>query len=1004
MSTEDIAATTVCKQRFKGLENFLKRIAFNLGNTPSQTEVKIISCIPIDVTDLQQKILHLEKQLEDAQGPAEPSDMSKPSKTSKQAKLPKSKRTSVNTAIVETKFPNVSTAAISCKSLDCDRSTSPTCLHHKRKSNVSFIFPEFETNLTSSHYHSASRSAADKAKHKVEHRRPSKREMAEPKHEHRHHKHDESKRNFFRKKKNIVKSKRGKSPCVYYAQTFGSPFNRPVMVDEDQKYDSSDVLSRSYLANMINKQYKPKALGDDLSLISQFSSPVCRDVQPHCEAPCTYESDICSCCHGPFHNIDERINKLNNPQTYMLNEMNTGNAYYDTNQYDLVPVKEKPVKIKKDLEMPRKKDLRNNIDMKCWPENVRTKYRYQSLCPLPATNNCKVRPRNEHNIRDKPDNYGRRIPARLIRAGAKLRKETKRRKEIYRRERPVIIETSKSCCIDFGATYPRKTYKKPKRQESLQPISISKKNAECLTTAINNNECQTTMSTAEVNNADAKTEATLNQIKSILQSVLEEVKISSQTRSQLIPEKHKKDAVVQKGPSQNNVQSSLINSFTYSPYTMAPSAYMASCSRQLTPSQFYYPQPGMKCFQNFPLFIQTPGRHMCASCFRNSSHVKSSHFKQATTTATNTDDVKENHSKETEKLIKEIYKSMALTVDLPNKDTSLSEYDEMTKSFNGFTTPVILKTEPKKPVKKIRNVVQAVSELFMKKDMVDTSDTLNTTLESKLPSNETSTRSQLIATTDTEQRIRKDRQDRYIRNKNLQPLTVHEENRTLREAMARNAVTITESETASSEGDTDTIEVRQDVVEPKHKKEKESLLSKMFKSVFKSREKTKKRGEKTESEEELTSSDSDDYQTVYSQRIEKTVRNRGRPQNIPKRKTHSKISYKQMYQRERSPDKKRAPYMEQEYRRYWDEHLMFHDNRQKFSSDRLYSDQTTPHKSAYYQTYEARRSLAQSPGTMNNSNENKLDAKSAAKGLAWLKKHKMGVHCGDQWKKLILES
>ncbi|CAH2074753.1 unnamed protein product, partial [Iphiclides podalirius] len=51
------------RHKFKGIENFLRRVAFNLGNTPSQTEVKIISCIPIDVTDLQQKINTLEREL-----------------------------------------------------------------------------------------------------------------------------------------------------------------------------------------------------------------------------------------------------------------------------------------------------------------------------------------------------------------------------------------------------------------------------------------------------------------------------------------------------------------------------------------------------------------------------------------------------------------------------------------------------------------------------------------------------------------------------------------------------------------------------------------------------------------------------------------------------------------------------------------------------------------------------------------------------------------------------
>lgn len=184
----------------------------------------------------------------------------------------------------------------------------------------------------------------------------------------------------------------------------------------------------------------------------------------------------------------------------------------------------------------------------------------------------------------------------------------------------------------------------------------------------------------------------------------------------------------------------------------------------------------------------------------------------------------------------------------------------------------------------------------------------------------------------------------------------------------------------------------------------------MLKSVklFKVKEKPKQMSERTESEEESTS-DSDDYQTVYSQKIEKSVKNPSRPHNMPKRKTHSKISYKQIYQRDRSPEKKRSPYMEQEYRRYWDERLMFQDNRARRSSERMYSDLTKAHH-AHYHTYEARSALIE-PKSMNPKHEQKSNRvvnsdnklKAASKGMPWLRKNKTGIHCGcgEQWKMLL---
>lgn len=212
----------------------------------------------------------------------------------------------------------------------------------------------------------------------------------------------------------------------------------------------------------------------------------------------------------------------------------------------------------------------------------------------------------------------------------------------------------------------------------------------------------------------------------------------------------------------------------------------------------------------------------------------------------------------------------------------------------------------------------------------------------------------------------------------------------------------------------------------KEKKEKQSLFSKMFNSVKlfkpKDRRRRDKKDNKADTQDiEESSSDSDDYQTIYSQKLETAPKTVPRMHNLPKRRTHSKISYKQAYPRERSPDKliRRSPYLEQEYRRHWNEKLMFHDAKHRHSSEHPYSIESPSRKGPYYQSYEARtvcvdprrqlmhrtqpvnarRVLTQKPKTMAAPPEPRL----TAKGLAWLKKHKMGIHCGEQWKKLILE-
>ncbi|XP_028158307.1 uncharacterized protein LOC114351334 isoform X2 [Ostrinia furnacalis] len=971
------------QQRFKGVENFLRRVAFNLGNSPSQTEVKIISCIPIDVTDLQQKIINLEKQLDEAKANTRASSDASPAPHVAvcRAHLPR--------ACAEPRAP--------CELCSPRHSRSPAC-HPPQPVLTASPKPTADHQCAC---HSTDASA------------------------------DENKsKGLFgksKKKKAKKKDKALKTQFVYYAQTTTGPFNDYLgTVADESPTREREAISRTYLTEMIRKQYAPAPVPRELSLgdrSSQFSSPVCRDADSRPAAP---DSDLCSCCRGACHNIDRHV--ATHRYTDVLNTYpacSVNNAgFYDSSLYDMVPVREKPARSaspRYDYEIPKKKVAKINARYR--PEKITQKTRFQ---PLVINHYARVAPvagcpkRTPMAIYSKMEKKARRVPPKRNELKVDRLRQT---------------ETSNSCCIDCGDVYMKRLNASNKIQEPIKPNKpASCKNAECLTNILNDTECQTTTTqSVQIDQAlleEKKTEQTLNQIKSILQSVLTEVKTNTQLKkTSEIKDKSTKDAVVQKGSSQGNVPgcSSLLHSFTYSPYNMNP--YVASCSRQMTSGPCCYPNfpcPSAKCMQNFPVFIQTPGRHMCAGCYRNSSHVpKMPKPKPAATAATNTDS--KERSKETEKLIKEIYKSMAVNMDFPAKDTSASEYND-------------LKSTPRVSVNKSLyrpSVLDEGMRKFMKTNgsrNLQKSATPITTMNSRLMSNTLSMRSQIVSTTDTERRLRNSRIENYLENIDAHENRQNkiEEEREYEEQSPE--TTASDDEASYSEASVHDTYVQ--AAEPVKKPDKKGLFSKMFKSVklFNGKSKNKQKVEEqvqvspTDDVDDESDGNSDDYQTIYSQRVER------RPRYVPhvvrspyRLKAHSKISYSR-HMRDRNQERKRPPYMEQEYRRHWNEKLMFHENRHRYSSDSPYSKDTPRHtrNPAYWQNYEARSALvnntqmitprAPEPNvrtpitredilrSVNDASINIPKANAATKGLAWLKRHKLGIRCGDQWKKFILES
>ncbi|CAH2086935.1 unnamed protein product [Euphydryas editha] len=937
------------KQRFKGVETFLRRVAFNLGNTASQTEVKIISCIPIDVTDLQQKIINLEKQLHEArqQGVAVDEKVTNTAKDKPSAV--------VNTALYGSTFAKPSSTISYCSNKPIGTIKSgqvATCCgsfsSRAKKSNVSFVFPALSAPDTknSCDFNPRKGFSYDNAAT------------------------IERCKNIFRKRKR-KNDNRGnnkmKTHLVYYAQT-NSPFN---MKDVPLKYNeilsSNDKLCMSHLNNVIRRQYDPNEVVEEFSDTSNLSRPICRDVDNKCKHLNHYESDICSCCHGKFQNIDNYMTKTNYDLilTKLHNSLDNTKTYYDSNHYDIIPVKENNNKIMK-YNLEHKKD-KANFEIKCWPEPLRTKQRYHPFIV------------NYHSETLAKRHPNKRLQPTIIQEKIKSQKINISRNKIKKPEQTTGSGTSKSCYIDYSDIYPKQDPQQPKSRKSDVVKTILRKN-ESVETDEPVTKLEVSNQSTQLELIEDCREVTLNQIKTILQSVLEEVKTNAKLNNG--DEIVKKDAVVQKGESQNSMpgDSTLLHSYTYNnSYNADP--YLPSCSKQI-PQYFIsnVPCQPFKCLQNFPVFIQpTSGRHLCTCYYRKSSCKP--HNKLGTTAATNTDNkIDMSSSKETEKLIKEIYKSMALNMDFPTKDSSTSEYNDLqSDKISTNTMDDKNKETTNKRNDKVEIMVSPIQSIM-------NHNKLGCTLPNGQSGDTKQAIKPLFVKAESTGNINKDR------------LELHS---------IRSSGTIAEDEEVmeelSDESDSDDTVILEEELE-QHQKPNKGFFSRMFKSVklFKKKKQTR---------DEKDASDSDDYETIYSEKSVKVS-----PRSYNEAKYYTKSRKYDLNDKNRAI---RSPYLEQEYRRHWNERLTFREQESKCTSERPVSRHSSINraKPVYWNNYEARSAIVnhELPNHLtvmnppkrvkqNNLQKNESVKKFNHRGLGWLKKHKFGINCGEQWKKFILEN
>ncbi|XP_013182496.1 PREDICTED: uncharacterized protein LOC106128580 [Papilio xuthus] len=951
------------KQRFKGLENFLRRVAFNLGNTPSQTEVKIISCIPIDVTDLQQKINSLERELREVKARSPSANNSKNNRVA---------------AIVQTALgkPSMMRNKSRDKKAECKVPVSNHACNtkpkrgFKRKISKLFVVSSYSTedNTEICRFAYSDSNIADIPTSMC----PAKVSKISSK--------------IFPKRlqKALKKKPRRKTQLVYFTQALNSPFN-----SYDKTSDFSTInrnlLSRAYINKMIRKQYEPELIGDRLTDTSQFSSPVCRDTA---RRDLSYPSDI-SCSYGKYENLDRTYTKTNHINIDVTNnfpidpgpvsnhshtERNNYNRYYNSDDYDIFPVREKPIKQKKEDVLP-KQIKRFSAD--CWHNNTKV-----NLSPLVFANDgtrrlydCarvpyKTRYKNGHEF--------------TITNIQKKKNRTHVSQETNSSE-------AKICSIDYGDIYVKQNPSpKPQRIIAAEPTF---KNAECVTDNTNSTECQTVESKGvQLNIPDEnKAEVALTQIKTILQSVLAEVK--SNIKQHNVVSRPKKDVVVQKDMSHNNISygSTLLNSFNYNPsYNINPC--LATYPRQVP--NFYYANiqsPTVKCLQNFPLIFPNIKHHdfECQHIDNVNEEPKPVQLKPAITTATNTDGPAYTSppKSETMNLIKEIYKSIALNVNYSSKNTSHISIGYPRK---------VAQSEPNTVTTKEMTILEQHSGEEKENQLDIPAIVMSCGIDED--------RTHTTSTSEVQTEVSSESEG-FVNEESLRTINDEEEDKVTSVAQDYEAFDKSESKNENETRSTTVGTERTPAADTEtEKKVKPGLLQKMFETVKMLKKKSVSNRMLPSGRgmtEDANSSGSDtDTQTVYSYKTHRGRKPTGQSAERPGQALRREY-LKDIIETDRESglkiqegSRRQSPYMEQEYRRYWDEKLMFNENKSPIHfSEKSYSGRE-PDEALFWRGYEARSAMLKKrlSKTFREQCRAPLPAPSARERtglkLEWLKKQK----------------
>ncbi|XP_050664447.1 uncharacterized protein LOC126965047 [Leptidea sinapis] len=415
-----------------------------------------------------------------------------------------------------------------------------------------------------------------------------------------------------------------------------------------KKYKQSEP-DEAFISEIIRRQYKPvKLFGRRDSDFSQFTAPFCRDQEISIRND--EGSELCSCCFEAEKRVSHRYCKKNDmgdvrsicdarlysskknrrytqPRTYP-------NNYNNSDQYDLIPVKEKS------SPKTRRKFIEENMML----------YGYsREVPPSPRTQ----RPR----LNLKAQSYERYDDATI-------KPKTRRHSPLHpqRRQDP----------YDDELFEPHHRRRKSQETQSLRNVPENDETLDKLKPLIycneqTHNENDTTL----VTQASEKTDKTLCEIKDILQNFLQEIKKDcSQNQNPEVNENCKDFAAKQ--DKEINVSPNMVpnsGSFNYGVgQCNAPpfvSSYNTPCCYPILPIC------PVSCVQNG--YVMPTSSYTCCNINKEQCRNVADSFK-------NNQDITHN---ETQELIKEIYKAVAQTPVSVRKQSIYIDQKNMTSRSVG---------------------------------------------------------------------------------------------------------------------------------------------------------------------------------------------------------------------------------------------------------------------------------------------------------------------------------
>lgn len=660
---------------------------FRIAGSPSQ-EIKINSSIAVNVTDLKHKIIGLEHQLSevsrhcrdlasletsfrheaDSQPPEGRRDLTAPTRSdgksdrkssSSTTKVlykncdPDNRRSDESdyalkddpkqpndrkylTPSMNSDIHNVNTTKAKKQK---SRSKMYGCDPILRKHQAQSAFENFTSTHSASSYHSLAYEQPHQPvsgfggdHHEIKHSRQ--REYIEP----------VDYRLNDKDKKHKEHSKRHKSK---------SPVKNEIQNWKVRKTKHGDgKLDQDFIADIIKRQYKPvKLFGARECDSSLFSAPVCRDQEYPPRENLQASAELCSCCYEGRarskyvrdHNLsdmrsicDTRLYSSKRHARPKLHGRHV-DVYNDSALYDLIPVKEKS------SPKSRRKFVEDNMIVYDY---------YREVPPSPRTHRPRLNLKAQHY--EEYDDY---IPRR-----------PHRRHTMKPRKQQEYVETLQSD-ITSEIVLPRSRREKQRVSKPIKVQNCTQIDHDTTTMSslqypnmanehLSSNIHDSTLNKSQDSDLSEKTDKALCEIKDILQNFLHEIK---------------KDAIPTEKPSQavpvetttanipNSTQASFNN---YTPPPCVPPGFMSPFQN---PCYSVLPVCPMNCMQNGYL-IPSPSI-TCQACATNTKESTCQDCaKNRKDTAQET-----SKSKETEELIKEIYKFVAQNPNCCRKKDRRSE-------------------------------------------------------------------------------------------------------------------------------------------------------------------------------------------------------------------------------------------------------------------------------------------------------------------------------------------